>query len=88
MDDCDWLLSVEKACDWLRIEPGVTGKFFLGHPVYKVKMQDLAVAYRGSGISIFIILYIYIHHKVPTNELQTLPLSPVLVLSIHNTYDE
>ena len=34
MDDCDWLLSVEKACDWLRIEPGVTVKFFLGHLVY------------------------------------------------------
>ena len=34
MDDCDWLLSVEKACDWLRIELGVTGKFFLGHPVF------------------------------------------------------
>ena len=33
MDDCDWLLSVEKACDWLRIEPGVTVNFFLGHPV-------------------------------------------------------
>ena len=33
MDDCDWLLSVEKACAWLRIEPGVTRKFFLGHPV-------------------------------------------------------
>ena len=33
MDDCDWLLSVEKACDWLRIEPGVTVKFFLGHLV-------------------------------------------------------
>ena len=31
MDDCDWLLSVEKACDWLRIEPGVTRNFFLGH---------------------------------------------------------
>ena len=25
MDDCDWLLSVEKACDWLRI--------LLGHSV-------------------------------------------------------
>ena len=33
MDDCDWLLSVEKACDWLRIEPGVTVNFFLGHLV-------------------------------------------------------
>ena len=33
MDECDWLLSVEKACDWLRIEPDVTGKFFLGHLV-------------------------------------------------------
>ena len=33
MDDCDWFLSVEKACDWLRIEPGVTVNFFLGHPV-------------------------------------------------------
>ena len=33
MDDCDWLLSVEKACDWLRIEPGVTVNFLLGHPV-------------------------------------------------------
>ena len=33
MDDCDWLLSVEKACDWLRIEPGVTVNSFLGHPV-------------------------------------------------------
>ena len=33
MDDCDWLLSVEKACDWLRIEPGVTGNFLLKHPV-------------------------------------------------------
>ena len=33
MDDCDWLLSVEKACDWLRIEPGVTWKIFLDHPV-------------------------------------------------------
>ena len=33
MVDCDWLLSVEKACDWLRIEPGVTVNFFLGHPV-------------------------------------------------------
>ena len=33
MDDCDWLLSVEKACDWLRIESGVTRKFFLGHLV-------------------------------------------------------
>ena len=33
MGDCDWLLSVEKACDWLRIEPGVMGKFFLGHLV-------------------------------------------------------
>ena len=30
MDDCDWMLSVEKACDWLRIEPGVTWKFFSG----------------------------------------------------------
>ena len=34
MDDCDWLLSVEKVCDWLRIEPGVTVNFFLGHPVH------------------------------------------------------
>ena len=33
MDDCDWLLSVEKACDWLRIEPGVTGNFLLVYPV-------------------------------------------------------
>ena len=32
MDDCDWMLSVEKACDWLRIEPGVTGKFFSWTP--------------------------------------------------------
>ena len=31
MDDYDWLLSVEKVCDWLRIEPGVTGNFLLGH---------------------------------------------------------
>ena len=37
MDDCDWMLSVEKACDWLRIEPGVTWKFFLGHSVYVEK---------------------------------------------------
>ena len=35
MDDCDWLLSVEKACDWLRIEPGVTGNFLLKHPVLR-----------------------------------------------------
>ena len=34
MDDCDWLLSVEKVCDWLRIEPGGTGNFLLGHPVF------------------------------------------------------
>ena len=33
IDDCDWMLSVEKACDWLRIEPGLKWKFFLGHPV-------------------------------------------------------
>ena len=33
MDDCDWLLSVEKACDWLRIEPGDMGNFLLGHLV-------------------------------------------------------
>ena len=33
MDDCDWLLSVEKACDWLRIEPGAMGNFLLGHSV-------------------------------------------------------
>ena len=31
--DCDWLLSVEEACDWLRIEPSVTGNFLLKHPV-------------------------------------------------------
>ena len=36
MDDCDWLLSVEKACDWLRIEPGVTVNFFLGHLVLEI----------------------------------------------------
>ena len=30
MDDCDWLLSVEKACDWLRIKPGVTVNFYWG----------------------------------------------------------
>ena len=35
MDDCDWLLSVEKACDWLRIEPGVTVNFLLGLPVLR-----------------------------------------------------
>ena len=29
MDDCDWLLSVEKACDLLRIEPSVMGDFSL-----------------------------------------------------------
>ena len=29
MDDCDWLLSVEKACDLLGIGPGVTGNFLL-----------------------------------------------------------
>ena len=29
MDDCDWLLSVDKACDWHRIEPGATGNFLL-----------------------------------------------------------
>ena len=40
MDDCDWMLSVEKACDWLRIEPGVTWKFFLGHPVDKIGVRD------------------------------------------------
>ena len=33
MDDCDWMLSAEKACDWLRIEPGVTVNFYLGLPV-------------------------------------------------------
>ena len=33
MDDCDWLLSVEKACDWLGIGPGVTGNFLLKYPV-------------------------------------------------------
>ena len=30
---CDWLLSVEKASDWHRIEPSVTGNFFLGYPL-------------------------------------------------------
>ena len=34
---CDWLLSEEKACDWLRIEPGVTGNFLLGNPVINEK---------------------------------------------------
>ena len=34
MDDCDWLLSVGKVCDWLRIEPGVRVNFFLGHLVF------------------------------------------------------
>ena len=43
MDDCDWLLSVEKACDWLRIEPGVTGNFLLGGPVSTVNDVDLGV---------------------------------------------
>ena len=32
MDNCDWLLSVEKACDCLRIERGVTGNFLLEYP--------------------------------------------------------
>ena len=41
MDDCDWLLSVEKACDWLRIEPGVTGNFLLGHPVFRFLIEFL-----------------------------------------------
>ena len=45
MDDCDWLLSVEKACDWLRIEPGVTGNFLLGHPVVVFLCELLMVFY-------------------------------------------
>ena len=44
MDDFDWLLSVEKACDWHRIDPGVTGKFFLGHLVY-ILISDLNQKY-------------------------------------------
>ena len=49
MDDCDWLVSVEKACDWLRIEPGVTVNFFLGHPVYDV----------GYGCMLYCVLYVF-----------------------------
>ena len=37
----DWLLSVEKACDWLRIEPGVTGNFLLGHSVFRFLSEFL-----------------------------------------------
>ena len=33
MDDCDLLLSVEKASDWLGIGPGVTGNFLLKYPL-------------------------------------------------------
>ena len=42
MDDCDWLLSVEKAFDWLRIEPGVMGKFFSGTPCIKIELRAWA----------------------------------------------
>ena len=40
MDDCDWLLSLEKACDGLRIEPGVTGNFVLKYPVANMPEQE------------------------------------------------
>ena len=34
MNACDWLLSEEKDCDWLKSESGLPGNFFLGNPVY------------------------------------------------------
>ena len=48
MDDCDWLLSVEKVCDWLRIEPGVTGNFLLGHPIETTKYMFLTIFFSHS----------------------------------------
>ena len=41
MDDCDWMLSVEKACGWLRIE------FFLGHPVVQLTSPTAALYYNA-----------------------------------------
>ena len=60
MDDCDWLLSVEKACDWLRIEPGVTRKFFLGHPVISAELQVYEMW--AAGYSFFLLNNVFTSH--------------------------
>ena len=52
MDDFDRLLSVEKASDWLRIEPGVTGNFLLGHSVVASILVYLSGGRVGVTVSV------------------------------------
>ena len=56
MDDCDWLLSVEKACDWLRIEPGVMVNFFLGHPVVR-KLPGSGLISISTGVGYVVLAF-------------------------------